>query len=41
MQGMVHVGEVSDFNVKRKDDLVKLMQEQYSPEDKIRGAASA
>jgi len=36
LKGMVHVGEVSDFNVKKREDIVSMMQEQYSEGDKIR-----
>jgi len=41
IRGLVHVGEVSDFNVKKKEDLVKLMQEQYAPEDRIRALVTS
>ena len=37
-QGLVHVGEVSDFKVKKQEDIVRMMEEQHSQGDAIRGA---
>jgi len=41
IEGKVHVGEVSDFNVKKQEDVVRFMQEQYSPGDAIRGLVTS